>query len=162
MTDVHSPEVRSKNMRAIRSKDTKPELFVRRALHAAGFRYRLHCKSLPGTPDLVLRKYRTVIFVHGCFFHGHDCKYCKLPATRPEFWAEKINKNRSRDITNLSELRRFGWRTLVIWECALKQARRQRKSDGLVDAVRSWLATEELSGCIAEDDFAAPSSCTKR
>jgi DNA mismatch endonuclease (patch repair protein) len=120
MTDVHTPEVRSKNMRAIRSGNTKPELLVRKALHAAGYRFRLHSAGLPGKPDIVLPKYRTVIFVHGCFWHGHDCKYFKLPKTRPEFWSAKIEANRARDARNIAELQQSGWRIILIWECAIR------------------------------------------
>ena len=120
MTDVHSPEVRSKNMRAIRSKDTKPELLVRKGLHAAGFRFRLHKAGLPGKPDLVLKKYRTVIFVHGCFWHGHDCKYFKTPKTRPDFWMSKIESNRARDKVNIKNLNLLSWHVILIWECATK------------------------------------------
>ncbi len=97
MTDVHSPAVRSKNMQAIRSKNTRPEITVRSLLHAAGFRYRLHVSDLPGKPDLVFPKYRAVIMVNGCFWHGHDCKFCKLPSTRIDFWKQKIEKNRAND-----------------------------------------------------------------
>ena len=122
MTDVHSPEIRSKNMRAIRSKDTVPELLVRRRLHAAGLRYSLHRKNLPGTPDLVFRQYRAVVFVHGCFWHGHTgCRYFKLPQSRPGFWHKKIVKNTLNDDEAVAELRRRGWRVAIVWECALKQ-----------------------------------------
>ncbi len=120
MTDVHSPEVRAKNMRAIRSKNSKPELQIRRGLHASGIRFRLHDKKLPGSPDLVLRKYKTVIFVHGCFWHGHDCKYFKLPMTRTEFWQLKIQANRQRDSVAIKQLGTDGWNVIVVWECALR------------------------------------------
>jgi len=120
MTDVHSPAVRSKNMRAIRSRNTRPELLVRKALHAAGYRFRLHASGLPGTPDIVLPKYRTVIFVQGCFWHGHDCKYFKLPKTRPEFWFSKIEANRLRDASNIEKLNQSGWHVIQIWECAIR------------------------------------------
>lgn len=119
MTDVHSPEVRSKNMRAIRNRDTKPELLVRKALHAAGFRYRLGGCGLPGRPDLVFPKYRTVVFVNGCFWHAHDCRFFKIPKTRTEFWLKKIDGNRNRDAKVSLELAEMGWRVLVVWECML-------------------------------------------
>lgn len=107
-------------MRAIRSKNTKPELLVRKGLHAAGFRFRLHGAGLPGKPDIVLPKYRSVIFVHGCFWHGHGCKYFKLPKTRPDFWLAKIEANRARDARDIEKLNQLGWRVILIWECATK------------------------------------------
>lgn len=120
MTDVHTPEARTRNMRAIRSKNTKPELMVRKALHARGFRYRLDGACLPGRPDIVLPKYKTVIFVHGCFWHGHQCKYFKRPKTRTEFWSEKIRTNKERDQRSVVELLSLGWHVIIVWECALK------------------------------------------
>lgn len=120
MVDVHTPEARSRNMRAIRSKDTKPEQLIRKALHARGFRYRLGGAGLTGHPDMVLPKYKTAIFIHGCFWHGHDCKYFKLPATRTEFWANKIRSNQGRDQRSVSVLLEQGWRVLIVWECSLR------------------------------------------
>lgn len=108
-------------MSGIRGKDTKPEMIVRRALHKAGFRYRLHVKDLPGKPDIVLPKYRTVIFVHGCFWHKHNCKYFKWPKTRPDFWKEKIEGNVERDKKHLSMISSMGWKSLIIWECEIKE-----------------------------------------
>ena len=125
MTDVHSPETRSKNMRAIRSANTKPELIVRKSLHAAGFRYRLGGAGLPGRPDLVLPKYRTVIFVHGCFWHGHECKFSKIPQTRTEFWTQKIQTNKERDARSTLKLLELGWTVVVIWECFTRSARNE-------------------------------------
>jgi len=118
--DVLTAAQRSFNMSRIRGRDTAPELLIRRALHAEGFRYRLHDRKLPGRPDLVFPKYRAVIFVHGCFWHGHDCHLFKWPATRREFWEGKITRNRERDCSAGRALRHNGWRTLTIWECALK------------------------------------------
>ena len=118
--DVLNAEQRSFNMSHIRGRDTRPEMLVRRALHAKGVRYRLHDRKLPGTPDLIFRKYGAVIFVHGCFWHAHDCDLFKWPSTRKEFWEEKIGGNRARDRLALHRLQERGWRTLVIWECALK------------------------------------------
>lgn len=121
MADVHSKETRSYNMSRIRSKDTKPELLVRRFLHKNGFRYRLHVKNLPGKPDIVLPKYKTVIFIHGCFWHGHEgCKYYVVPKTRTEWWVEKIEKNKSNDVKAESTLISTGWHILNIWECDIK------------------------------------------
>ncbi len=107
-------------MSRIRGRDTAPEMMVRRALHARGCRYRLHDRKLPGRPDLVFPKYKAVIFVHGCFWHGHDCHLFKWPGTRREFWEEKIKKNIARDKCAIEALQARGWRTLVFWECALK------------------------------------------
>lgn len=107
-------------MAGIRSKNTKPEMVVRRFLHGQGYRYRLHRKDLPGTPDLVLPKYQAVIFVHGCFWHGHDCRYYRLPKTRTAFWAEKIAGNRSRDEKNQRLLEAEGWRVVVVRECEIR------------------------------------------
>src|ERR1700742_4379294 len=120
MTDVHSAEKRSYNMSRIKAKDTKPELVVRKILHAKGFRYRLHQKGLPGKPDIVLPKYKTVIFVHGCFWHGHKgCKYFVVPKTRTEWWLNKINKNIENDNKAVKALKKDGWRILTLWECYL-------------------------------------------
>ena len=120
--DVHDKKTRSYNMSRIRSKNTKPELLVREHLFSKGFRYRLHDKKLPGKPDIILPKYRTVILVHGCFWHGHEnCKYYVVPKTRTEWWLNKINKNKERDAKNISALREAGWNVLVIHECELKK-----------------------------------------
>ena len=109
-------------MSQIRSKDTKPELLVRKFLHKNGFRYRLHVKNLPGKPDIVLPKYKTVIFVHGCFWHGHEgCKYYVVPKTRTEWWLEKIGKNTANDLKAKKSLITEGWKVLNIWECKLKK-----------------------------------------
>lgn len=107
-------------MAGIRGKDTKPEMIVRRALHARGFRYTLHSKKLPGSPDLCFPKYRAVIFVHGCFWHGHECALFKWPKTRKEFWANKIRENKARDTRNLAKLKTERWRTMCVWECELR------------------------------------------
>jgi DNA mismatch endonuclease, patch repair protein len=123
MTDVHTREQRSRNMAAIRSTNTKPEMRVRSALHAMGFRFRLHRKDLPGRPDIVLPKYRTVIFVHGCFWHCHRCKYGSVtPVTRAEFWEAKRGGNVARDRANRAKLRKDGWRVVVLWECEVRTA----------------------------------------
>jgi DNA mismatch endonuclease (patch repair protein) len=120
MTDVLTKEQRQRNMRNIKGKDTKPELILRRALHAAGFRYQLHRSDLPGKPDLVFPKYRAVIFVHGCFWHRHGCRFTTTPATRKEFWERKFRENVERDLRNVEKLTRANWRVYVVWECALK------------------------------------------
>lgn len=121
MADVHSKEVRSYNMSRIKGKNTKPEMLVRKFLHAHGFRYRLHDKKLPGKPDIVLRKYKTVIFVHGCFWHGHEgCKYYVIPKTRTDWWLNKITGNISNDEKAITTLKKNGWKVLNVWECELK------------------------------------------
>ena len=121
MADVHDKATRSYNMSRIRNKDTKPEILVRKFLFANGFRYRLNDKKLPGKPDIVLPKYKTVIFVNGCFWHGHEnCKYFKLPATQTEWWKEKIEGNIKNDIKKHDQLREAGYKVLVVWECEVK------------------------------------------
>ncbi len=112
---------RSRNMSAIKSKNTKPEITVRKLLHSMGYRFRLHRKDLPGSPDIVLPKYKTVIFVHGCFWHRHEnCKYATTPKTRKEFWEKKFRENINRDNLNQANLLLKGWKIIIIWECQLK------------------------------------------
>ncbi len=121
MADVHTREQRSYNMSRIKGKNTKPEMLVRKFLHANGFRYKLHDKKLPGKPDIVLPKYRTVIFVHGCFWHGHKgCKYFVVPKTRTEWWMDKINGNIINDRKKRKLLRKEAWKIIYVWECQLK------------------------------------------
>jgi DNA mismatch endonuclease (patch repair protein) len=122
MADVHDKQTRSFNMSRIKGKNTKPELLVLKFLFANGFRYRLHVKNLPGKPDLVLPKYKTVIFINGCFWHGHQgCRYFVLPKTRTEWWLEKITCTQTRDNIAKQELEKLGWKEIVIWECGLKR-----------------------------------------
>ena len=124
MSDVHSKEIRSYNMSMIKGKNTKPEMLVRKFLHANGFRYKLHDKSLPGKPDIVLPKYKTVIFVHGCYWHGHkNCKYFVVPKTRTEWWLNKINGNIANDAKATKALKKEGSKIITIWECQLKPAK---------------------------------------
>jgi len=107
-------------MRAVKSQDTKPELKLRKTLHALGYRYRLNVKTLPGKPDLVFPKFRTVIFVHGCFWHGHDCKRgARIPKTNTDYWRAKISRNKERDVANATALKKLGWRIIALWECEL-------------------------------------------
>ncbi|WP_440225731.1 very short patch repair endonuclease [Dokdonella sp. MW10] len=127
-------------MSGIRDRDTKPEWLVRRALHARGFRYRLHARELPGRPDIVLPRHRAVVFVHGCFWHGHDCRYFRLPSTRPEFWANKIARNQSNDTRASALLSEAGWRVAIVWECAVRD--RRRDIDAVADALAQWLHGE--------------------
>ncbi|HZY61275.1 MAG TPA: very short patch repair endonuclease [Edaphobacter sp.] len=144
MTDVLTTEQRRLNMSRIRGKDTKPEMLLRRALHARGFRFRLHRRDLPGRPDLVFPQFHSVIFVNGCFWHGHDCPLFKLPATRTGFWAAKIEGNKKRDCRALEDLAISGWRTLVLWECALKGPKREHM-DLIADRVANWLTDVAMS-----------------
>ena len=132
-TDVLTPEQRSFVMSRIRSKDTKPEMLLRRGLHERGLRCRLHRADLPGKPDLVFPKYNAVVFVHGCFWHGHGCSLFKWPQTRSGFWKTKITHNIERDRKVRSEVRAAGWRMIVVWECALKGKYRRLLQDVLND-----------------------------
>lgn len=137
MADVHTPQQRSFNMSRIRSKDTQPELLVRRYLHSNGFRYKLYDKSLPGKPDIVLPRYKTVIFIHGCFFHGHlGCRYFVLPKTRTDWWFDKISSNRKRDAENESKLSEAKWQVIKIYECELKPAYREQTLINLIDQLK--------------------------
>ena len=121
MTDVHDKATRSYNMSRIKNKNNKPEILVRKFLFSNGFRYRLNDKRFPGKPDIVLPRYKTVIFVNGCFWHGHEnCKYFKLPATRSDWWKEKIDKNKDNDLKNHLQLITAGYRVIIIWECEIK------------------------------------------
>jgi DNA mismatch endonuclease, patch repair protein len=121
MADVHDKETRSYNMSQIKGKNTKPEMLVRKYLHANGFRYRLHVRNMPGKPDIVLPKYKTVIFVHGCFWHGHKgCKYFVVPKTRTEWWLNKINGNIVNDLKTVEALEMERWKVISLWECELK------------------------------------------
>ena len=149
MNDVVDSATRSRMMSGIKGKNTKPELMVRSGLHRLGYRFRLHRKDLPGKPDLVFAKHRAVIFVHGCFWHYHDCHLFKMRSTRREFWETKIGRNRERDREVQAALRAAGWRSLVIWECALKGKGRLEADEVLARAV-TWLegnvADGEVSG----------------
>lgn len=122
MADVVTTSVRSRMMSGIRGKDTQPELIVRKFLHAKGLRYRLHVKNLPGKPDIVLPKYKTVVFVHGCFWHQHtNCKYAAKPNTRPDFWEKKLSENVARDQYQMAALQGLGWQVIVVWECEISR-----------------------------------------
>ncbi len=142
MVDIVTPAVRSRMMSGIRSKNTRHEVKIRKALHAAGFRYRLHRRDLPGTPDITLPRYRAVVFVHGCFWHGHDCHLFKWPSTRPEFWAAKIRSNQKRDLESVRQLLGVGWRICTIWECSLR-GRLRLQPENIVGFVIRWLLGAE-------------------
>ena len=138
MTDVHNSATRSRNMAAIKSKNTRPELWLRQRLHRRGFRYRLNVSKLPGKPDLVFPRYKAVIFVHGCFWHMHQCPLFRLPATRTEWWEQKLIQNRQRDLAEQDKLREMGWRILLVWECAIKGRRKIPEAE-LLAQVAKWL-----------------------
>lgn len=137
--DHLTPERRSLNMSKVRSKNTAPEMMVRSLVHRLGFRFRLHRKDLPGKPDLVFPGRKSVIFVHGCFWHGHDCRRGQLPKSHIEFWKSKVETNQRRDAQNIESLAALGWRTLVVWECETKQPER------LADKIQGYLA-QPVSG----------------
>lgn len=149
MVDVVDRVTRSRMMSGIRSKNTRPEWFLRQRLHAKGFRYRLHAKNIPGKPDLVFPKYRALVVVNGCFWHGHSCRYFKWPASNPHFWREKISSNRARDIATLAKQIRQGWRVLTVWECAIRQSIREQ-NDLVVESVAKWLQSGETSAVMDE------------
>ena len=154
--DKLTPQQRSKNMAAIHSKDTKPEMIVRKGLWSRGFRYRLNSPKLPGHPDLVLRKYRTCIFVNGCFWHGHEgC--CKIPKTNRAFWVAKIRRNQERDIEEQKRLAEMGWHCITIWECELKPSKRESTLKSLAYTLNQiWLEDHQVKAkpypAIEEED----------
>lgn len=136
MADVHDKKTRSYNMSRIRSANTKPEMLVRKFLHANGFRYKLHDKTLAGKPDIVLPKYKTVIFIHGCFWHGHaNCKYYVVPKTRTEWWLNKINRNSANDAKAINTLKKERWKIITIWECDLKVAKIEKTLKTLIKKI---------------------------
>ncbi len=148
MADRISTEVRSRNMAAIKGKNTKPELDVRRALHARGFRFRLHRRDLPGNPDLVFPKLKAVIWVNGCFWHGHGCGAARVPLSRIDYWGPKIGRTKVRDAAAVAAISAMGWRSLTIWECSLR-GKRSQGLESVVDMAAEWLAegaeTTEIS-----------------
>ena len=138
MPDIVDGETRSRMMAGIKSANTQPEITIRKALHARGFRYRLHPRNVPGKPDMVFPRYQVALFVNGCFWHGHDCHLFRLPGTRTEFWAAKIGRNRQRDLEVRRELCETSWRALTIWECSVK-GKEAREIDSVVAEVEMWL-----------------------
>lgn len=143
MADVHEPRVRSYNMSRIKSKDSRPEILVRRFLHALGYRFRLHKKNLDGKPDIVLKKHNTIVFIHGCFWHGHKgCKNFVIPKTRTQWWLNKINRNREKDQESVKALRRNGWNIIIIWECELKKDKRDTTLKKLIQKLLDPKLTE--------------------
>ena len=156
MTDVHDPETRKKNMSAIKGKNTKPEIQIRKLLYSNGFRYRVNVNTLPGKPDIVLPKYHVVIQINGCFWHGHGCALFKWPSTRAGFWKKKIIRTMENDRKNIFSLQHEGWRVLTIWECALKGKNKLETND-LANKIISFIKYEdeswkEISGSIISDD----------
>lgn len=129
MADTMTPEQRSRCMSAVKGKDTKPEMIVRKYLFSKGLRFRLHVRSLPGNPDIVLPKYKAVVFINGCFWHGHEgCKYYRLPKSNVEFWESKITNNKNRDVLNEVKLKELGWRVIRIWECEIRRVQDRNQS----------------------------------
>lgn len=141
MADVVAPDVRSRMMAGIRGKNTKPELILRHGLHRLGFRFSLHKRSLPGSPDLAFPKYRAVLFAHGCFWHRHDCHLFKQPSTRSTFWKKKLAKNQQIDRRTEIALRNAGWRVGVVWECALK-GRHRLETTKIITHCAAWLRSD--------------------
>ena len=140
MADIHSRETRSYNMSRIRSTNTGPEMFVRKMLHVNGFRFRLYDKSLPGRPDIILKKYKTIVFINGCFWHGHDnCKYFKIPDTRRAWWDAKIIRTKERDTNNIQQLTALGWNIIVIFECGLKNGKAKNTITKLIHRLNALL-----------------------
>lgn len=144
MSDIVDKSTRSRMMSGIKGEDTKPELFVRKALHKRGFRYKLHDKTLPGKPDLVFSKFRAVIQIQGCFWHKHNCHLFKWPSTRKEFWKEKIQANVERDRKNIAKLQQNGWKTLLVWECSLKGKEKLPERE-LIRTIESWLLYDPMN-----------------
>ena len=138
MTDIVDVATRSRMMSKIKGKNTKPELLIRKALFARGFRYRLHSSKLSGKPDLVFTKYKSVIFINGCFWHGHDCHLFKWPKSNCDFWRQKIERNKIVDAQNNRSLKAIGWKVLVIWECSLK-GKEKKNLNLLIDDISEWL-----------------------
>jgi DNA mismatch endonuclease, patch repair protein len=136
MADVHDKATRSYNMSRIRSKNTKPELIVRSFLHKNGFRFRVHDRKLPGRPDIVLKKLKTVIFIHGCFWHTHkNCKYSFMPSSRIDYWKPKLEYNNLKDRRDAKDLKKVGWRVLIVWECQLKKSKAEASLKNLLQEI---------------------------
>lgn len=140
MVDVVDSATRSRMMSGIRGRNTRPEILIRSLLHRRGFRFRLHARDLPGKPDIVLPRYHAVIFVHGCFWHGHDCPLFKWPQTRPDFWREKIGRNQANDNRTKEALLERGWRVGIVWECALRGA--AKNGEDVIQGLADWLCSD--------------------
>jgi len=142
MADVVDKATRSRMMSGIKSKNTKPEILIRSLLHKQGFRFRIHSKKLPGKPDIVLKKYNAVIFINGCFWHGHNCHLFKLPKTREKFWKDKINYNKDNDQRVIDNLKKLNWRICLIWECSIKYA--NSPVHDIIKQINEWLNSDNL------------------
>lgn len=149
MSDSFSATERSEVMSKVRNKDTGPELLIRKALHARGFRYRLHVPDVPGKPDLVFPRFRSAVFINGCFWHGHRCNRFSWPSSNAEFWKAKIGKNVNRDQRNISSLSESGWRVLVVWECTVR-GKGKWPLDEVVDTIGEWLLSTSSYSELAE------------
>lgn len=154
MADIVSPEIRSRMMSRIRGKNTKPEQVIRRGLFSRGFRFRLHDPKLPGKPDLVFPKYRTVVFINGCFWHGHGCHLFRMPSTNRQFWETKIQRNRENDTRNIVVLSAAGWKVMTVWECAIRG-----KSDAAISELLDFVA-DRLKKPRSEDPIDIPDELT--
>lgn len=152
--DVVDAATRSRMMAAIKGRDTKPEMIVRRGLHRRGFRFRLHDRALPGRPDLIFPRHRAVIFVHGCFWHGHDCPFFRWPKSRPEFWRAKIGANIERDRAVRTALRAADWRVLTVWECAFR-GKPLEQGEAALDGAAAWLSGSSGEAEIRGDNSGA-------
>lgn len=152
--DVVDAATRSRMMAAIKGRDTKPEMTVRRGLHRRGFRFRLHDRALPGRPDLIFPRHRAVVFIHGCFWHGHDCPFFRWPKSRPEFWREKIGANIERDQKVRTALRESGWRVLTVWECTFRGKSLEQR-EAAIDAAAAWLSGSSGEAAIRGEDSGA-------
>jgi DNA mismatch endonuclease (patch repair protein) len=141
MVDIVDSKTRSKMMSGIKGKNTRPEIIIRKRLHALGYRFRIHRRDLPGSPDVVLPKYKAVILINGCYWHGHNCRLFKWSKTRSEFWRQKIIGNIQRDERNLVQLRKLGWRICVVWECETKGVGEERL-DNVVSSLVAWLSSD--------------------
>lgn len=159
MADIVTPEVRSRMMSGIRAKNTKPEMLLRKALHARGFRFRLHDRRMPGTPDMVFPRRGAVLFIHGCFWHGHSCSLFKWPGTREEFWRQKIGRNQANDQRAELACEEMRWRVGTVWECALR-GRYRRPFDDVVNTISDWLESDNTALVITElpHESATPTS----
>ncbi len=154
MVDVFNVQKRSQIMASISAKDTTPELLVRKSLHRKGLRYRLHSRNLPGTPDLAFRQFNAVVFINGCFWHGHDCHLFRMPSSNQEYWQNKFETNRARDARNKQLLSELNWRVLIVWECSIK-GKHRLDFETLIADIENWLRGEsgylEIRG-LAESD----------
>lgn len=156
MADIVDPATRSRMMSGIRGKNTRPEVKIRKALHAKGFRYQLHRKDLPGKPDMVFPKYRAVVFIHGCFWHRHCCSLFRWPSSNVDFWQNKLSGNQQKDIVNNAGLEALGWKVLIVWECAIR-GRYKVGAEDTVTRIADWLLTGIARSELAERTDIQPS-----